>query len=63
MTISYIALARENREKALAGMKPGRRQALALSDYVVHSKAPRRVPVPVFMTSRIPGLFTQANLH
>lgn len=63
MAVNYIALARENREKALAGLNHGRRQALALSDYAVHPKAPRRVPLPVFMTSRIPGLFTQANLH
>lgn len=63
MAVNYITRARENRKKALAGLKPDRRQILAVSDYAVHPKAPRRVPVPVFMTSRIPSLFTQANLH
>ncbi len=63
MTINYIALARENREKALTGLKQNRRQALALSDYAVHTKTTHRVPVAVFISSRNQGLFTQANLH
>jgi len=63
MTTNYIALARENRLKALNGLKHSRRQILPLSDYAVHQKSASCVPVFVFMSSRNPGLFTQANLH
>ncbi len=63
MTTDYIALARDNREKALAGLKHSRRQILALPGYAVYPRTARRVHVPVFMSSRIPGPFALANLH
>lgn len=63
MTTNYIALARENRVKALNNKKQSRRQVFAISDCAVHSKSARRVPDAVFMSSRNVAMFTQANLH
>jgi hypothetical protein len=63
MVTNYIALARENRVKALETMKANRRPILARLDYAVYPKPSRRLPVAMFMSTRGTPKFAEAKLH
>jgi len=63
MATNYISIARENRQKALSGLRQNRRQESAVSDCAVYVKSSRRAPEAVFMSSRNVFMFAQANFH
>lgn len=62
MTMNYITLARENRKKALSGLK-SRRLALSLPGCAVYDRSTSREIFPAFVSTRSPSPLTPAYLH